>query len=392
MTLKSGFQFAEAQLLLEMAQHAYAGTPSLTEVVATCGVPPVPDPSSNWTIRKDLTPTRSTLLDNYWQVWQNQSDTTQYAIAVRGTVDSDASILADLLFPLINARFDVTVGPASLPFYLARDEGDSAVKAGVHAGFALSLLLMLFTTDSPLFLTLALLAKEGNNNVYITGHSQGASIATLLTSLVRHSSDVFKGPAYKTYTFAPAKAGNDHYAYDYARLAAVDGYGWAVTSTQDWVPQAPFALEWISDLNTPNPLRGFDGSPNPEAMIALGSVAAEGEIAVNRIRDDLTKRLKQRVASLSLRLTSETIHLKAADLGSPSAAPITGSTISDVIQQILDQIQASLNYADAGALLPLFAIPGGNPSDGTPGCQKQDYFWQHHLGNYLKYMKQQYGG
>ena len=95
MTLKSGFQFAEAQLLLEMAQHAYAGTPSLTEVVATCGVPPVPNPSSNWAIRKDLTPTSSTLLDNYWQVWQNQSDTTQYAIAVRGTVASASSVLAD---------------------------------------------------------------------------------------------------------------------------------------------------------------------------------------------------------------------------------------------------------------------------------------------------------
>ncbi len=53
MTLKAGFQFAEAQLLLEMAQHAYAGTPSLSEVVATCGVPPVPDPSANWMIRKD---------------------------------------------------------------------------------------------------------------------------------------------------------------------------------------------------------------------------------------------------------------------------------------------------------------------------------------------------
>jgi hypothetical protein len=389
MTLKPGFQFAEAQLLLEMAQHAYAGTPSLSEAAATCGVPPVPDPSSNWAIVADLTPTSATLLDNYWQVWQNQSDTTQYAIAVRGTVESAASVLADLLFPLINARFDVKLGPISLPFHLARDEGDSAVKAGVHSGFALSLLLMLFTTDHPLFVTLGQLASSGND-VYITGHSQGASIATLLTSLVRHSS-TFKGPAYKTYTFAPAKAGNDHYAYDYARLAGVDGYGWAVTSTQDWVPQAPFALEWISDLNTPNPLRGFDGSPNPEAMIALGSVVTDGESAVNRVRDDSVKRLKQRVEGLSLRLKSETIHLNTADLGAPPAAPITGSTIADLIQQILDQLQASLNYADVGSLLPLFADPGANPTDGTPGCQKLDYFWQHHLGNYLKYLKQQYG-
>jgi len=394
MTLKAGFQFSEAQLLLEMAQHAYAGTPSLAEVVATCGVPPVPDPSANWTIVKDLTPTGPTLLDNYWQVWQNQNDTTQYAIAVRGTVATDASVLADLLFPLINARFDINVDSYLLPFHLAQDEGDSAVKAGVHSGFALSLLLMLFTTDAPLYLTLRLLAAIGKN-VYITGHSQGASIATLLTSLVRHSTQAFKGPVYKTYTFAPAKAGNDHYAYDYARLAAVDGYAWAVTSTQDWVPQAPFTLEWISDLNTPNPLRGFGASPNPEATLALDGLTTglntDVDRAVKHARDDLKTRLEQRVGAVSSKLKLETIHLKHSDLGAASAAPVTGSTISGVIEQILGQIQDSLDYAHVGALLPLFATPGANPSDGTPGCQKLDYFWQHHLGNYLKYLTQQYG-
>jgi hypothetical protein len=390
MTLTAGFQFAEAQLLLEMAQHAYAGTPSLREGTTTCGVPPVPDPSANWTISQDFTPTSPTLLDNYWQVWQNQSDTSQYAIAVRGTVDSAASVLADLLFPLINARFDITVDSIPLPFYLARNEGDSAVKAGVHSGFALSLLLMLFTTDAPLIRTLFLLANPGND-VYITGHSQGASIATLLTSLVRHSTVLFKGPVYKTYTFAPAKAGNDHYAYDYARLAEVDGYGWAVTSTQDWVPQAPLSLEWISDLNTPNPLRGFGGSLNPEVMATLGDLATDVQSGIDRARADLTKRLQQRVESVARKLMSETIHLKPADFGAASGEAITGSTISGVIQQILDQIQDSLNYADVGSLLPLFATPGGNPTDGTKGCQTLDYFWQHHLGNYLKYMKEQYG-
>jgi hypothetical protein len=389
MTLKGGFQFAEAQLLLEMAQHAYAGTPSLTEVVATCGVPSVPDPDANWQIVKDLTPTSSTLLDNYWQVWQNQSDTSQYAIAVRGTVATAASVFADLLFPLINARFDLKLGSISLPFYLARDEGDSAVKAGVHSGFALSLLLMLFTTDHPLFVTLGELAVVPGNSVYITGHSQGASIATLLTSLVRHSTQFFKGPSYKTYTFAPAKAGNDHYSYDYARLAAFDGYGWAVESTQDWVPQAPFSLEWISDLNTPNPLRAFSGSP--EAMLALGGLATDVEIGVNRARADLAKQLQQRVDDVARKLQSETIHLSASDLGgTASAAPITGSSIAHLIRQILDQIQDSLNYADVGSLVPLFALPGANPTDGTPGCQTLDYFWQHHPGNYLKYLKQQY--
>jgi hypothetical protein len=250
---------------------------------------------------------------------------------------------------------------------------------------------MLFTTDSPLYLTLLQLAESGND-VYITGHSQGASIATLLTSLVRHSTQSFNGPTFKTYTFAPAKAGNDHYAYDYARIAAVDGYAWAVTSTQDWVPQAPLTLQWISDLNTPNPLRGFGVSSNPEATLALaGLPMAEVESAINRVRDNHKQRLKQRVDVLALKLKSEPIHLKAAHLGAPPDAAITGSTISEVIQQILDQIQDSLDYAHVGALVPLFANPGGNPTDGTPGCQTLDYFWQHHLGNYLKYMTTQYG-
>ncbi|GLH78563.1 hypothetical protein SSBR45G_34720 [Bradyrhizobium sp. SSBR45G] len=391
MTHNPGFQFAEAELLLEMAQHAYAGTPSLTEAVGTCGVPPVPEPSKNWTICADLTPSSATLLDNYWQVWQNQDDTTQYAIAVRGTVATDASILADLLFPLINARFDLKLDSITLPFHLARDEGDSAVKAGVHSGFALSLVLMLLTTDRPLLATLLWLAGAAKT-VYITGHSQGASIATLLTSLVRHSAQDFKGPTYKTYTFAPAKAGNDHYAYDYARLAGMNGHGWAVTSTQDWVPQTPLTLEWLSDLNTPNPLRGFGGAPDPEAAVTLGGLTVEVESAIDRVRQDHTQRLRRRVESLSLRLRSEPIHLKASDLHAPSAAPVTGSDIADLIQQILDQIQLSLDYAHVGATVPLFATPGGNPTDGTKGCQTFDYFWQHHLGNYLKYLTQQYGG
>ena len=108
----------------------------------------------------------------------------------------------------------------------------------------------------------------------------------------------------------------------------------------------------------------------------------------------LEQRLEQLVKTLSGQLASETIHMTMAELGAPSAAPISGSMISDVIEQILDldQIQDPLNYADAGSLAPLFAVPGGNPTDGTPGCQKLDYFWQHHLGNYVKYLMAQYGG
>ena len=251
-----GFSSAEAQLLLKIAEKAFDG-PTRQVPEKTCGVPPVPSPPANWCLRKDLTPTEPTLLDNYWQIWQNTRVPTQYAISVRGTVDSAQSWLANLLGLLIDARIDIPLGPVTLPLYFARAEGRTAVKAGVHAGYLLSLLLMLFTTDKPLFNTLQKIAVLGNQ-IYITGHSQGASIATLMTSFVGRS-PWFQGPRYKTYAFAPAKAGNDHYAYDYAQLAGLNGYGWAVASTQDWVLQVPPTLEWLWDIDTPNPLKRYGG-------------------------------------------------------------------------------------------------------------------------------------
>ena len=384
MALSPGFVPSEAQVLLEMAQQAYSNAPS----APTCGVPPVPAPSG-WTVVTSLTPTTATLLDNYWQVWQNQNNPLQYAIAIRGTIDTDVSALADLLFPLINARIDFKLDGIQLAFNLAQDEGNSPVKAGVHSGFALSLLLMLFTTDSPLFSTLVQLALTGGSEVYITGHSQGASIATLLTSLVRHSTQFFAGPSYKTYTFAPAKPGNDHYAYDYDQLAGIIGYGWAVVSTQDWVPQLPLTLESLRTINTPNPLFKFGGalSALPASSVTPWTAANEAEIQAARAA--AAARLRLRVDELAARLEAETIHLNKRDLGG-TADPVTGSSIADLIEQIPDEIQDSLNFAKAGALVPLFATPGGNPTDGTSNCQPFDAFWQHHLGNYLKYLNAQY--
>jgi len=253
-----------------------------------------------------------------------------------------------------------------------------------------TLVLMLLTTDKPLIATLAKLALAGND-VYITGHSQGASIATLLTSLANHSTAAFKGASYKSYVYAPAKAGNDHYAYDYAQLVGVPGKGWTLASTQGWVPQVPLTLEGTWDLNTPNPLFEYGGAANPELPSAVKELVEKIDAGVKGAVDELIALLKKLIGDLAGKLPGEAIHLTAADLGGEVDTALDGSVVASVLDQILDQVQASLNYAQVGSVVPLFAVPGGNPSDGTPGCQKFDAFWQHHLGNYLKYLKAQYG-
>ena len=67
------------------------------------------------------------------------------------------------------------------------------------------------------------------------------------------------------------------------------------------------------------------------------------------------------------------------------AVVLDGTSLAGGIDSLLSQIQASLNFATAGNLVPLFAVPGENPDDPT------DFFWQHHLGNYWKYLQAQYG-
>ncbi|WP_029059357.1 lipase family protein [Stappia stellulata] len=384
MPLQPGFDFAEATATIALSQAIY-DAPAI----------PVPTPSPQslgWSKINALSPSGPTLLDNLWEVWRNDARPNQYAIVVRGTVDSKASILADLLLPLVDARLDLGIETGGFklefPFHLARDEAGSAVVAGTHMGFSLSLFLMLLTTDRPLLTTLFTLAVAPDTEILITGHSQGASIATLLTSFVRHASGVFSSiakPSYKTYVFAPAKPGNDHYGYDYMAIAGVAGMGWSIVSTQGWVPQVPFTLQIPGDINTPNPLRDYKGARNGTVAPRVAALCATVEPSVEDARRQVIAHGQRVADTLKRELESEPLVFDAALLGASRPAVLDGSALAGAIDSILSHIQLSLNFTTAGALVPLFAVPGDNPDDPS------DFFWQHHLGNYWTYMQAQYG-
>ncbi|MEM9554508.1 MAG: hypothetical protein AAGC60_09625 [Acidobacteriota bacterium] len=396
--ISPGFDLAEATALLEITQQTYDKTPGEPLSQPTPGVPPVPDPPAAWTLDTDLTPTEATLLDNFWQVWRN-SDTGAYAIAVRGTVQTPASIFEDVFLPLLSARASLSLKACgidtTLSLDLARDEGESAVVAGVHAGFTLGLLLSLFTTDAPLLATLVELDAEGAQ-VFIAGHSQGASVATLLTSFVRHSS-LLSDLQTKTYVFAPAKPGNDHYADDYNQIVGVPGLGFSVVSSQDWVPQVPLTLQGLQATNTPNPVCSYEGTTTCTLGRALGGTQNAELTTLENARDTLAEQTRGRLESTAARVKSglpqATFGVTAAQLGAaPSdveggdaASSVIGAAcVESLIDQLISQVLPSLNFTRAGAIVPAFATPGANPKDPS------DMFWQHHLGNYLKYLTAQY--
>ena len=387
-SIQPGFKYEEAVTLLTLAQQTYDQTPDNppSNIVVPCQMK-VPKPPTNWVVDPDLTPTTTTLLDNFWQVSRNKDCPNQYVIAIRGTTDTDSSIVADLLFPLVRARIDLKGLPFGLN--LARQEDGSKVVAGVHSGFLLGLVLMLLTTDRPLMATLTKLAVVPGTEVYITGHSQGASLALLLTSLVRHSERAFKGPAYKTYAFAPAKPGNDHYAYDLDRIASVKGLCYSVVNTQGWVPQAPLTIETLGTLNTPNPVFKFSGQVNPSLSAEVRKLVKDVDQFFETIWEDVLAALKKVIDFLERELSRAAFTLRASDLGCEGDdTPMDSSVVSGFLDDLLDLVLPNLNYTAAGALAPVFGTPGGNPDDKK--FNQFDFFWQHHLCNYLLYLTEQY--
>ena len=388
--ITSGFNIDEATLMLSIAQQTYNNTPDMPSD-KTCVPCPVDIPvPTGWSLVSEKTPTDTTLLDNFWQVWRNDSNHHQYTIAVRGTVGTYPSILADLLLPMIKARIDLAGLPMS--FNLAQDEGDSPIVAAVQSGFTLSLILMLITTNAPLALTLFELAQDKDAEIYITGHSQGASVALLLTSLVLHTR-LFQGPTYKTYVFAPAKPGNDHYANDLDQHAGALGNCYSIISSQDWVPEVPLTLQGLGAVNRPNPVYQFSGKLNPAIPTPVQDVINDITEFETKIFDDIIAALKRFIGDLEGKLLNTSYPLTSTDLGMQGEpVGLDSSTLEKYLQALLDKIVPTLNYRKAGTLAPVFAQAGGNPDDFK--CHDDpdqfDAFWQHHLCNYLKYLQLQY--
>lgn len=87
------------------------------------------------------------------------------------------------------------------------------------------------------------------------GHSQGGGISYLLTAYLYNlqkqkllSSDI----RFKTYCSAAPKPGNLYFAYDYEAMTQ-GGWAYNVVNSADWVPETPFSIQTLNDINTTNP-------------------------------------------------------------------------------------------------------------------------------------------
>jgi Lipase (class 3) len=192
-------------------------------------------------------------LKNRWDLWINDEGIA--VISIRGTINSNISWLENFYAAMVPATGQLHINDStSFNYHLA---GNS--KATVHIGWLLG---MAYLSKTIVPQIKQLYQSGGTKNFIIMGHSQGAAIAFLLRSFLADQQTNKLLPSdiiFKTYCSAPPKPGNIWYAYDYNYLTR-GGWGLTIINAADWVPQTPFSIQTLNDLNTPNPFTDVNKS------------------------------------------------------------------------------------------------------------------------------------
>lgn len=190
-------------------------------------------------------------LDNRWDLWL-RNDEKVAVISIRGTTANAVSWLENFYSAMIPATGSLQLNDSTtFAYQFAADE-----KATVHVGWSIALAYLEPTIEQQIQTYYA----RGIKEFLIMGHSQGGAIAFLLRSYLFYkmkSGGLPKDLVFKTYCSAAPKPGNLYYAYDYEFLNR-EGWSYTVVNALDWVPETPFSIQQVSDVNTLNPFTGID--------------------------------------------------------------------------------------------------------------------------------------
>jgi len=180
-----------------------------------------------------------------------RADLPTYVVAIRGTVfSSRPSVVEDVFANTIVARRVVrSTAGIEVPLLFAELSG-----AEIHAGFGYSCLSLLFDRKFGLIRALQALAQE-KVALTLTGHSQGAAMATLLHAFLRYARVrnwllTDKIVEVNSYVFAQPKPDNALFSSDFDRVSRHDGgSSFVLNNTLDPVPAVPLTRQSLSDLS-----------------------------------------------------------------------------------------------------------------------------------------------
>jgi hypothetical protein len=309
-----------------------------------------------------------------WTLWRNanaaKSGEQVYALAFRGTVLSfRPSVVEDALVTTAASRhgLELPVG-RFLNVTFATEP-----RAEVHEGFAYAVFGQLFDKD---FGVLARMRDEVPNGstLIITGHSQGAALATLAHAFFFYAAQEGRfGIAEKklnlrSYVFAQPKPGNTQFSQDFAGITGAGASSFTFNNTIDPVSMLPpthgFLFGAFEDVpRVKNPgwefIRMINNAANKISK-ALGSFSERttaGKIAVLQKKSD------------------DSLYLANELPAEPDVRPAPS---------------VSQNYASAGNVIPLVGLHNGSKYFGNP-LDADDVFIQHHATTYRRLLEAMYG-
>jgi hypothetical protein len=196
---------------------------------------------------------------NQWSLWV-RDDKHVAVIAIRGTINDKLSWLENFYAAMVPATGSVQLSDTvKFDYRLSADN-----KAMVHVGWLLGLAYLAPTMTEQL----RRLYAEGIRSIVIFGHSQGGALAFLTRSYFYYLQQQGKLPPdifFKTYCSAAPKPGNLFYAYDFDFITR-GGWAFTVVNAADWVPETPFTVGTLSDLNPVNPFTHVDKALQKQAF------------------------------------------------------------------------------------------------------------------------------
>ncbi|CAJ5405369.1 Predicted lipase [Burkholderia pseudomallei] len=341
-------------------------------------------PSMHWTrvydsrtqVNAALDPTQNGFgpYRNAWTLWKydtpNASGHAIFAIAIRGTVfSSKPSVKEDALTTTIPAQYGVEYPPGHYP---ALNFSGDMWRAEVHAGFAYGVFSLLFDAKYGVLVNLPAYVRP-SDEIIVTGHSQGAAMATLVHAFLYQAMQQPANLAFhledrhyqlKSYGFAQPKPGNAQFAAAFAEMTMSTDNAFVLNNTLDPIPLLPPTVEFLADAMEDMPLSVNFFSRSVRAL----------NRGFNWVRSTISEQVDYSVASHNA--------VNAEDIAFRSELAESEHSIEETRRQQPGAV--SQNFVSAGYVIPLRGRPEGDYYDDSEVLvpTETDPFIQHHATTY----------
>ena len=332
-----------------------------------------------------------------------------YAIAFAGTLNPGAAMedLAGILVPAgpvardyfrsvetyVSANAELPVEPAGGVVANPAPEPPPQIPL-VHLGYreAVESLTVGHTLPANLETILKSLPEE-EIDLYVTGHSLGASVAQLFSAWVKAGAIQSKKINIKCYSFATPKCGNVAMASNYNLALSNHGFSYNVSNSLDTAQQLPPTRETASDLINPAIATDVLSKADPIGLYAKSPLAPIVNMIVHSMTgpQTTTKEYEPATATplIPFPLSIPFHFLKALSteavkrVGVPSSMPsmaFVGMGTPYVLSAVPPVVYNGKCY-------PAAFFPGREPDDlvNVPDMTTRQW-WQHWPYNYVKYL------